>query len=290
VLSPAKVLAPGSKAPRVLVIHRKPEVAAERARRLSAEGLEAAAYPALGASAFRGIRANPPDAILIDLTELPSYGRAMAVQLREQKGTRNIPLVFLKGDPEKAARVREVLPDAVFANWPNVAPAIQRAIDHAARAPHEALVPNVAVPLAKKLRIAEGSVVALIEAPVDIRAILGALPKGARLESARLESSLRKTLADADVILCFVKSAAALGRALPHLASQMKAASQMKPSPRMKRTLWVCWPKRTSSMPCDLTLTAIRQMVSPYDMVDSKICAIDATWSGTIISLRRHRS
>ena len=53
----------------------------------------------------------------------------MAVLLREQKGTRNIPLVFLKGDPEKAARVREVLPDAVFATWPDVAPAILRAID-----------------------------------------------------------------------------------------------------------------------------------------------------------------
>ena len=56
------------------MIHRKPEVAVERARRLQMEGLEAAAYPALGPSAFRDIRANPPDAILIDLTELPSYG------------------------------------------------------------------------------------------------------------------------------------------------------------------------------------------------------------------------
>ena len=27
-------------------------------------------------------------------------------------------------------------------------------------------------------------------------------------------------------------------------------------------------------------------MVSPYDMVDSKICAIDATWSATALTLR----
>jgi hypothetical protein len=254
------------------VIHRKPEIAAERARRLCSQGLDAAAYPALGPSAFRGIRANPPDAIVIDLTELPSYGRTMAVLLREQKGTRNIPLVFLKGDPEKAARVREVLPEAVFATWPNVAPAILRAIE---RAPEQGAAPKAeAIPLAKKLRIGEGSVVALLEAPVDIREILGPLPRGVRMENSR-----GKKLGDADLILFFVKSAAALGLALPLLAPQMKRG----------RTLWVCWPKRTSAMPCDLTLASIREMAAPYDLVDSKICAIDKTWSGTAISKRRSR-
>ena len=223
----------------------------------------------MGPSAFRRIRANLPDAILIDLTELPSYGRTMGVLLREQKATRNIPLVFLKGDPEKAARVREVLPDAVFATWPNVAPVILRAIE---RAPAEAAAPNVAaIPLAKKLRIGADSVVAILEAPKNIREILGVLPKGARIERKWNEANLG---------LFFVMSAAALGRALPRLAAQMIPG----------RTLWICWPKRTSSMPCDLTLTSIREMVSPYDLVDSKLCAVDATWSATAITIRRRRS
>ena len=91
---------------RVVVVHRNPAVAAERAGRLRVEGLEAAAYPVFGPSDFRSIRANPPDAILIDLTELPSYGRTMGALLREQKSTRGIPLVFLEGDPDKAALVR----------------------------------------------------------------------------------------------------------------------------------------------------------------------------------------
>jgi CheY-like chemotaxis protein len=254
---------------RVLVIHRKPAIAAERARRLCSEGLEAAAYPALGARAFREIRANPPDAILIDLTELPSYGRAMAVLLREQKATRNIPLVFLKGDPEKAARVREVLPDAAFAAWPDAAPAILRAIE---RAPQVGAAPQAAgISLARKLRIGKDATVAILEAPGNIRELLGPLPKGVRLE---------KKIDQAALILLFVKSAAALGRALPRLARQMTRG----------RTLWVCWPKRTSSMPCDLTLPAIRAMVSSYDLVDSKICAVDETWSGTAITKRRQRS
>lgn len=255
--------------PRVLVIHRKPAMAAERTRRLCSDGLDATAYPVLGPRAFREIRANPPAAILIDLTELPSYGRTMGVLLREQKGTRNIPLVFLKGDPEKAARVREVLPDAVFATWPNCAPAILRAIE---RAPAEGAAPKVAgTPLAKKLRIAEDSAVAILEAPDNIGDILGPLPKGVRIG---------KKMGDADLALFFVKSAATLARALPRLAPQMTPG----------RTLWICWPKRTSSMPCDLSLSSIREMVRPYGMIDSKICAVDETWSGTAISRRRERN
>src|SRR5215813_6765973 len=98
--------------PRVLVIHRQPTEAIERAHRLRAQGFAAEPYSALGSRGFRLIRAHPPDAILIDLTTLPSYGRYMGAMLREQKATRAIPLVFLEGDPEKTVRVRETLPDA----------------------------------------------------------------------------------------------------------------------------------------------------------------------------------
>jgi CheY-like chemotaxis protein len=247
-----------------LVIHRKPEVAEERARRIRGDGLEADAYPVLGPSGFRLIRARPPDAILIDLTEMPSYGRTMAVLLREQKATGAIPLVFLKGDPEKAARVREVIPDAVFATWPDVAPAVLRAIR---RAPSSAALRKPNVPLAQKLRIREDSVVALLHPPDDWNAILEPLPVGVRLQ---------KQAGEAATILLFVKSVAALARALRDLAPLMKRG----------RTLWVCWPKRTSAERCELTANRIRQMASPYGMVDSKLCAMNATWSATALTLR----
>lgn len=252
--------------PRVLLIHRKPEIAEERARRLRSAGVEAEAYPAVGPSAFRTIRANPPDAILIDLTELPSYGRVMGALLREQKATRPIPLVFLKGDPEKAARVRELLPDAVFATWPDVMPAVLRAIRKAPVSPSLPQAP--AVPLAQKLRIRPDSMVAILQAPANLAAIIGTLPQGARLQ---------KQIGDAATILLFVKSAAALGRALPAVAPEMKRG----------RTLWICWPKRTSTQPCDLTLPRIREMAAPYNLVDSKLCAMDETWSATAITIRR---
>ena len=65
----------------------------------------------------QGVPRNPPDppARHPDRPHRAAVVRqAMGVLLREQKSLRNIPLVFLKGDPEKAARVREVLPDAVY--------------------------------------------------------------------------------------------------------------------------------------------------------------------------------
>jgi CheY-like chemotaxis protein len=255
--------------PRVLVIHRRLEIAAERASRLCGDGLEASAYPALGPSAFRLIRANPPDAILIDLTELPSYGRTMAALLREQKATRHIPLVFLKGDPDKAERVRELMPDAVFALWPNVAPAIRKAIRQAPAEPAPLNTPKT--PLARKLRIQEGSEVALLYAPANVRDLLGPLPESVRLQ---------KQIGDAPLVLVFLKSAAALERELPALASRMQKG----------RTLWICWPKRSSAEPCDLSMNLIREMALPFGLVDSKLCAMDATWSASAFTLRRATS
>jgi hypothetical protein len=193
----------------------------------------------------------------------------MGVLLRQQKGTRSIPLVFLKGDPQKAARVREALPGAILTTLSNLAPAILRAFRSAP--PEPDLPPPPAVPLAQKLRIRENSVLALLHAPAGIRVVLDPLPRGVRLQ---------KQPCGAAVILFFVKSAAALERALPALAPGIEPG----------RTLWICWPKRTSAQPCDLTANLIRALASPYNLVDSKLCAIDETWSATALSRRRSLS
>jgi len=88
---------------RVLVIHRDTMEATAWAARLCELGFGATPYLSLGAKGFRGIRQDSPHAILIDLTRLPSYGKAMGVLLRERKSLSAIPLVFVEGDPDKAA-------------------------------------------------------------------------------------------------------------------------------------------------------------------------------------------
>ena len=148
---------------RVLVIHRDTAEATERASRLRALGFDATAYLSLGARGFRGIRQDPPHAILIDLTRLPSYGKAMGVLIRQQKSLGSIPLVFVEGDPEKGRAGAAVLPDAVYTTWAKAEAAIRRAIR---QAPREASPPrDPGRPLLTKLGIGAASRVAMLHAP-----------------------------------------------------------------------------------------------------------------------------
>jgi hypothetical protein len=51
--------------------------------------------------------------------------------------------------------------------------------------------------------------------------------------------------------------------------------------------VWVAWPKRASKMPTDLTEDVIRDIVLPTGLVDVKVCAIDPTWSGLKLVIRK---
>jgi len=123
-------------------------------------------------------------------------------------------------------------------------------------------------PLPKKLRIAEGSTVALLHAPDGFAAKLAPLPPDVRLQ---------KRPDGAAVILAFHKSAAALGRELPLLAREIKTG----------RTLWLIWPKQASGMATDLNGNVVREMGLAAGLVDYKVCAVDETWSGLAFAARR---
>jgi hypothetical protein len=247
--------------PRILVIHRDPAEAAARAARLRAAEFDAEPYMSLGSKGFRLIRAAPPDAIVIDLTILPSYGRYLGAMLREQKSLRTIPLVFIEGDPEKTAKVRETLPDAVFAPWAKIGPAIHRAIR---RAPTEPLAPVPwNRPLLAKLGISEGSGVALVNTPKEFQ-----LPKG---------DWKRATVEAASVMIAFYPNAAALGRDLPMLAGTIRKGLR----------LWIAWPKKAGTAAADLSMPRVREMAQAYGLTDYKVCAIDEKWSGMVVGKRR---
>jgi CheY-like chemotaxis protein len=245
---------------RVVVVHYEAAEAAALADRLRREGIAAEPYTALGTRGFRQLSAAPPDAILIDLIRMPSYGRAMGGMLRKTKSTRAIPIVFLEGDPEKTDRVRELLPDAGFTSLPRLAPALRRAVR---TAPAEPVVPESReVPAGQKLRIPEGATVSLIGAPEGFEAVLG----GARVTRSR----------GGEVVLLFARTAAAIGRELPGLAKMLPG-----------RRLWVLWPKRTSRAAGDLSLPRIHDACAPLGLVAYKTCSVDATWSAAAVSRRR---
>ncbi len=51
--------------------------------------------------------------------------------------------------------------------------------------------------------------------------------------------------------------------------------------------IWVSWPKKASGMPTDITEDTIREVCLPLGLVDTKVCAIDETWSGLKLVIRK---
>lgn len=53
--------------------------------------------------------------------------------------------------------------------------------------------------------------------------------------------------------------------------------------------LWVSWPKKASKVPTDITEDVIREVALPTGLVDVKVCAVDAIWSGLKLMIRHDR-
>jgi CheY-like chemotaxis protein len=247
---------------RVRLIHWHAGEAEERAERLRSAGYEADAAVPDGAAALRALRDDPPDAVVIDLGRLPSHGREVGVSLRVTKATRNLPLVFVDGDPTKVARVREVLPDAVFTHWDEIGPSLERAI---AAPPIEPVAPKSVfaayegVPLARKLGIGEGTVVGLVDAPTGFT--VEGLPEGASLRDA--------SGGGCDLVLWFATTREAVERDIVAMSRLARAGD-----------LWVVWPKRSSGRKSDLTQPVVRKAGLDRGLVDYKVVSVDETWTG----------
>ena len=144
---------------RVCLVHWNAGEGAPRAERLRAAGYDTwLMLP--DPSGLRELRENPPMAIVIDLSRLPSHGRAVGLALRQDRRLRHLPLVFVDGLPEKVQRVRASLPDAGFATWSGIRGALRKAIAHPPAAPivHKSLLQGYSgTPLVRKLGIKEGA-------------------------------------------------------------------------------------------------------------------------------------
>jgi hypothetical protein len=255
---------------RVRLIHWHAEEAAELGAMLEKAGHSVEARP-LETGNFAKIRARPPDVYVISLDRLPSHGREVAFALRESKTTRTVPIVFAGGAQDKVERIRSSLPDASYTPWSHIRSAVRNAI---AQPPAAPIVPSAratgysGTPLPRKLGIKPGSTLALVRAPQDFEATLGELPEG-----VEIRKSTRGTV---DLAVWFPRSRADLVDrldAMEHLVGD--------------GTLWIAWPKKSSGVATDLTEPIVREAGLAAGLVDSKICAIDETWSGLRFTRRR---
>jgi hypothetical protein len=51
--------------------------------------------------------------------------------------------------------------------------------------------------------------------------------------------------------------------------------------------IWVSWPKKSAGVKTDITEDAIREVALPMGLVDIKVCAVDETWSGLKLVIRK---
>ena len=123
-------------------------------------------------------------------------------------------------------------------------------------------------PLPGKLGIKEGSRVAVLAAPDDFDATLGPLPDGVDVRR-RLRGPL-------DVVVFFTTSRAQLERRMGALRAALDPAGR----------LWVAWPKRASGVATDVTEDVVREVALSHRLVDNKVAAVDATWSGLQLVIR----
>jgi hypothetical protein len=117
-------------------------------------------------------------------------------------------------------------------------------------------------PLAKKLGIKDGFRAALFDLPDEVKTELRPA-----LAKCRIQHLPNK---DLDFIFLFASSRARLELQLVPAAKALAPAGM----------LWISWPKKSSGVPTDLSGDVIRQSGLDAGLVDVKVCAVTAVWSG----------
>ena len=127
-----------------------------------------------------------------------------------------------------------------------------------------------ATPLWKKLGYANGTRAWVIGAPGHYSKIL-TLP-------ADVKVTWRKSSEPGIAFVhVFASESAVLQKQLASLRWEIAAAG----------VVWVSWPKKASGVPTDITEDIIRKVALPLGFVDIKVCAVDDTWSGLKLMIRK---
>ena len=123
-------------------------------------------------------------------------------------------------------------------------------------------------PLWQKLGLKDGTRLYVADAPAAWPRLLAEAPRGV--------TSLPR-LAQFDIAILFVTSRAALAATLARTLPKLGVGGM----------IWVAWPKQASGVVTDVTEDTVRAVALPMGIVDVKVCAIDATWSGLKLVRRR---
>ncbi len=123
--------------------------------------------------------------------------------------------------------------------------------------------------LVDKLGIKAGFRIKTSNAPQHYLELIAPIPSG-----VNISSRLRREI---DVWHVFTTSKAELVRILKSARQQIRSDGM----------IWVSWPKKSSGVKSGVTEDTIREVALPMGLVDIKVCAVDAVWSGLKLVIRK---
>jgi hypothetical protein len=124
-------------------------------------------------------------------------------------------------------------------------------------------------PLAQKLGIKPAMTVTVINQPADYRQLLGEGADGVEFSD--------RTSTDLSFVHLFTTRRSELEKQFSRLRKKIPDTG----------TIWISWPKKSGGVPTDVTEDVIRAVALRLGFVDVKVCAIDETWSGLKLMVRR---
>jgi len=124
-------------------------------------------------------------------------------------------------------------------------------------------------PLWKKLGIKDQTEICVSNEPSDYLKLVAPLPEGVKV--------VRRLARTTDLVHLFVTEKTRLARQLSTTLVKLKPDG----------VIWVSWPKRSSKVATDITEDTIREVALPLGLVDIKVCAVDDTWSGLKLMIRK---
>lgn len=128
-------------------------------------------------------------------------------------------------------------------------------------------------PLAQKLGLKDGQSVLFVDLPESLAGLAGsrAFAKVRRTGWQTIEGQ------GLDAIHVFATMRAQLEDAIGILMGAIARDGM----------IWVSWPKKAAKVPTDITEDVIRAVCLPIGLVDVKVCAVDAVWSGLKLVIRK---
>ena len=124
-------------------------------------------------------------------------------------------------------------------------------------------------PLPQKLGIKPGMTLHVVDAPMDYSALIA--PVGKTVAFAT------RVTKDVELLHAFVTRKGRLEEVLDRARAGLGTEA----------IVWVSWPKKAAGMASEITEDTVRDMALPLGFVDVKVCAVDETWSGLKLVVRK---